>query len=175
SAVDPANEDRERHGRRKGRHRRRSRWWAAPLPRPRTSPGAGLQPPGRGPASGGEHLYDAEELGRFAQVRDLGGRLALAGVERLLVAVDPDHRDLRLHAGLDVVVVARRHVDPALLPADPARALVEVGEVGLVGAHLLRRQDEVEVDRDVAARLAEQLVVDVRDQTEPGLLRELVT
>jgi hypothetical protein len=55
-------------------------------------------------------------------------------------------------------------VHPALLAADPARALLEVRGVGLVGAHLLRGDDEVEVARDVAARLAQQLVVDVRDQ-----------
>ena len=113
---------------------------------------------------------DAEQLGRLAQVRDLGGRLALAGVERLLVAVDPDHRDLGLHARLDVVVVARRDVHPALLAADPPRALVEVRRVGLVGADLLRGDDEVEVERDVAPRLPEQLVVDVGDQAELVLL-----
>ena len=73
-------------------------------------------------------------------------------------------------ARLDVVVVAGRDVDPALLAADAALALLEVRGVGLVGAHLLRGDDEVEVDRDVAAGLAEQLVVDVRDQPDLELL-----
>ena len=48
------------------------------------------------------------------------------GLERLLVAVDPDHRDLALQARLDVVVVAGGDVDPALLAADPPLALGEV-------------------------------------------------
>ncbi len=79
-------------------------------------------------------------------------------------AVDPDHRHLLLQAGLDVVVVARRDVHPALLRADAPGALGEVGGVGLVGAHLLGGDDQVEVQRDVSAGLAEQLVIDVRDQ-----------
>ena len=89
-----------------------------------------------------------------------------ARIELLLVAVDPDHGDLGLHARLDVVVVARRHVHPALLAADAALALLEVRGVGLVGADLLRGDDEVEVRLEVAARLAEQLVVDVGDQPD---------
>ena len=95
-----------------------------------------------------------EELDGLAQVRDLGVGLLLAGLERLLVAVDPDDRDLLLQAGLDVVVVARGDVDPALLGADAALALVEVRRVGLVGADLLGGDDEVEVGREVAPRLA---------------------
>ena len=59
-------------------------------------------------------------------------------------------RDLLLQARLDVVVVARRHVHPALLAADAALALLEVRGVGLVGAHLLRGHDEVEVERGCA-------------------------
>src|SRR5436190_20153782 len=105
-----------------------------------------------------------QELRRLEEALHLGGRLLLARLQGLLVAVDPDHRHLRLDARLDVVVVARCDVHPALLGADPPRALVEVRGIGLVGAHLLGGDDEVEVVRDVAARLAEQLVVDVRDQ-----------
>src|SRR6186713_606419 len=60
----------------------------------------------------------AEQLGRFEQVLDLGGRLLLARLERLARAVDPDHRHLRSQARLDVVVVAGADVDPALLAAD---------------------------------------------------------
>ena len=58
---------------------------------------------------------DAEQLGRLAQVRDLGVGLLLPRLELLLGAVDPDHRDLLLQARLDVVVVAGGDVDPALL------------------------------------------------------------
>src|SRR3954462_5878516 len=105
----------------------------------------------------------AEQLGRLEERLHLGGRLLLRGVELLLVAVDPDHGNLQLDAGLDVVVVVRRHVDPALLAADAALALLEVRGVGLVGADLLGRHHEVEVRLEVPTRLAEQLVVDVRD------------
>jgi hypothetical protein len=83
------------------------------------------------------------------------------------VAVDPHDRDLVLQARLDVVVVRRRDVHPALLAADAARELLEVRGIGLVGAHLLGGHHELVVLVDVPARLAEQLVVDVRD--EPGL------
>src|SRR6188472_2293328 len=115
----------------------------------------------------------AEELGRLEEGLDLGRRLLGAGVELLLVAVDPDDRDLLLHARLDVVVVAGGDVDPALLAADAPRALLEVRRVGLVGADLLRGDDEVEVVGNVAARLAQQLVVDVPDEPRRELLAEL--
>src|SRR3954453_18787548 len=111
---------------------------------------------------------EPEELGRLEEGLHLGGRLLLAGLERLLAAVDPDHRDLQLDARLDVVVVARPHGHPALLGPDPPRALAAGGGVGLVGAHLLGGDDEIEVERDVPARLAEQFVVDVRDQAGLG-------
>ena len=78
------------------------------------------------------------------------------------------------HAGHDVVVVAGGDVDPAALAAHAPRALGEVGRLGLVGADLLGGDDEVEVDRDVAARLPEQLVVDVREQAELVLLGQLL-
>src|SRR3954453_18938091 len=107
---------------------------------------------------------EAQELGRLEEVLHLGGRLLLAWLQRLLSPVDPDHGNLELHARLDVVVVAGRHVHPALLRPDSARTLVEVRRVGLVGANLLGGDDKIEVERDVPARLAEQLVVDVRDQ-----------
>ncbi len=65
-------------------------------------------------------------------------------------------------------------MDPALLAADPALALGEVRRVRLVGADLLGGDDEVEVERDVPARLAEELVVDVRDQADAVLLGDLL-
>src|SRR5206468_8754160 len=71
-------------------------------------------------------------------------------------------------------VVARGDVDPALLAPDPPGALGEVGRLGLVGPDLLGGHDEVEVRLDVAAGLAEELVVDVGDQAEAVLLAELV-
>src|SRR3954468_23747820 len=114
----------------------------------------------------------AEELGRLEEGLHLGGRLLLRGVELLLVAVDPHHGDLGLDARLDVVVVVRRHVHPALLAADAALALLEVRGVGLVGADLLGGHDEVEVGLQPAAGLAEQLVVDVGDQPDLELLLE---
>src|SRR5450755_829163 len=105
-------------------------------------------------------LADADQLCRFAQVGDFRVGLLLAGLERLLGAVDPDHRDLLLQAGLDVVVVAGRDVHPTLLATNPPLALGEVRRVRLVGTDLLGGHDEVEVERDVAARLAQELVVD---------------
>jgi hypothetical protein len=63
-------------------------------------------------------------------------------------------------------------VHPALLGADPALALLEVGGVGLVGADLLGGDDEVEVGLEVPARLAQQLVVDVRHEADLELLAE---
>ena len=80
---------------------------------------------------------------------------------------------LLLQAWLDVVVVARGDVHPAPLAADPALALGEMGRVGLVGADLLRGDDEVEVQRHVAPGLAQELVVDVRDQPDLVLLGDL--
>src|SRR5690349_5873351 len=68
----------------------------------------------------------AEQLGRLEQRLHLGRRLLLRRVEGLLVAVDPDHGDLRLDARLDVVVVRRGHVHPPLLGADTALGLLEV-------------------------------------------------
>jgi hypothetical protein len=49
-----------------------------------------------------------------------------------------------------------------------------MGGLGLVGADLLGGHHEVEVDRDVAAGLPQQLVVDVREQAELVLLGELL-
>jgi hypothetical protein len=77
-------------------------------------------------------LGDADQLRRFAERRDLGVGFPLSGVELRLIAVDPDHRDLLLQARLDVVVVARGDVNPALLAADPPLALREVGRIGLI-------------------------------------------
>ena len=65
-------------------------------------------------------------------------------------------------------------MDPALLAADPPRALLEVGGVGLVAAHLLGGHDQVELGAQVAARDAEQLVVDVGDDPDLVALREPV-
>src|SRR5690606_20685112 len=107
---------------------------------------------------------DAEQLGGVAQRLDLGRGLLLPGLELAPVAVHPDDRDLQLDARLDVGFVAAGDVDPLLLLVlQPARALLEVGRVGLVAAHLLGRHDEVEVDPEVTAGRAEQLVVDVGD------------
>src|SRR6266545_5168871 len=87
-------------------------------------------------------LGRAEQLGRLEQRLDLGRRLLLVGLERLLAPVDPDHRDLRLQARLDVVVVAGGDVDPALLAADAPLALLEVRRIRLVRAHLLGGDDD---------------------------------
>src|SRR3954471_4670143 len=87
-------------------------------------------------------LRDAEQLRRVAEGLDLLGRLLLARFELLAVPVDPDHRDLQLHAQLDFRRLARRDVHPAGLPADPPLALLEVRRVGLVGADLLSGHDE---------------------------------
>src|SRR3954452_10274394 len=104
----------------------------------------------------------AEQLGRVAERLDLFRRLLLALCQLAALAVHPDHGDLRLQAGHDVGLVAGRDVHPARLAADAPLALLEVRRVGLVAAHLLGRDDEVEVDAEVAARSAEQLVVDFR-------------
>src|SRR5579875_379507 len=117
---------------------------------------------------------DAEQLDGLTQVGNLGVGLLLPGIELLLGAVDPDDRDLLLQARLHVVVVAGRDVDPALLGADAPLALGEVRRVGLVGAHLLRGDDQVEVERDVPPRLAQQLVVDVGDQPDLMILGHLL-
>src|SRR5579875_3833938 len=106
-------------------------------------------------------LADAQQLHSLAQVCDLGVGLLLTRLKLLLAAVDPNHGDLALEARLDVVVVAGGDVHPPFLAADPSLTFDEVGGVRLVGAHLLGSHDEVEVERDVAAGLAEQLVVDV--------------
>jgi hypothetical protein len=57
-------------------------------------------------------------------------------------------------------------VDPALLAADPAGSLAQVGVVGLVAPNLLRGDDEVELGPQVAPRDPEELVVDVRDDPD---------
>src|SRR6476620_6536547 len=115
---------------------------------------------------------DSEELGRLAEVLDLLGRLLLARLELAPVAVDPYDRDLLLQGRHDIGFVSGRDVDPALLAADPPAALLEVGRVGLVGAHLLRGHDQVPVDPEVATSSAEQLVVDVGDEPDLELLAE---
>src|SRR5947209_11307948 len=89
-------------------------------------------------------LRGLEQLRRVAEGLDLLGRLLLPGLELLPVPVHPDHRHLHLQAGLDVGLVARGDVHPAALAAEPPRALLEVRRVGLVAAHLLRGDDEVE-------------------------------
>src|SRR3954469_22668964 len=82
-------------------------------------------------------LGHAEQLRRVAEGLDLLGRLLLARLELLAVPVHPDHGDLQLETRVDVGVVAARDVHPAGLAADPALALLEMGRVGLVAAHLL--------------------------------------
>src|SRR6478735_9803346 len=96
-------------------------------------------------------LRRAEQLRRFEQRLHLSRRLLLRSVERLLVAVDPDHGDLGLDARLDVVVVARRDVHPALLGADATLGLLEVRGVRLVGADLLGGDDQIEIGLEPAA------------------------
>src|SRR3954454_13100013 len=103
-------------------------------------------------------LGRAEQLGRLEQRLDLGRGLLRPRLQLLLGAVDPDDGHLELQARLDVVVVARRDVHPALLGADAPLALLEVRRVRLVGAHLLRGHHEVEVGLEVPPRLPEQLV-----------------
>ena len=71
------------------------------------------------------------------------------------------------------MVVAGGDVDPTLLGADPALTFGEVGGIGLIGADLLSGDDEIEVERDVTPRLAEQLVVDVGDLADRVLLGHL--
>src|SRR5437016_13188198 len=106
-------------------------------------------------------LRGLEQLRRVAEGLDLLGRLLLPGLELLALPVHPDHRHLHLQAGLHVGLVSRGDVHPAGLAAYPAGALLEMGRVRLVAAHLLRRDHEVEVHAEVAAGGAEQLVVDV--------------
>src|SRR3954470_7824155 len=117
-------------------------------------------------------LRHAEQLRRVAEGLDLLGRLLLAGLELLAVSVHPDYRDLQLEAGVGVRCVAGGDVHPARLAADSTLALLEVRGVGLVGAHLLSGDDEVEVDAEVPPRRAEQLVVDVREDAYLELLGE---
>ena len=57
-------------------------------------------------------------------------------------------------------------MDPAFLAADPAGALFEVDRFGLVAAHLLGGDDEVEFGAKVAPGDAEQFVVDVGDDPD---------
>jgi hypothetical protein len=57
-------------------------------------------------------------------------------------------------------------VQPAFLAAHAPRRLFEVDRVGLVAAHLLGGDDEVEFGAQVAARDAEQFVVDVGDDAD---------
>jgi hypothetical protein len=65
-------------------------------------------------------------------------------------------------------------VDPALLAAEAPRALAEVRLVGLVRAHLLRRHDDAELGPQVAARDAQELVVDVGDDADVVAAAEAV-
>src|ERR1700742_2531462 len=102
-----------------------------------------------------------ELLRRVAEGPDLRGGL-LASLELLAVSVDPDHGHVHLQQGPEVGLVAGGNAPPPLLPADPPRRLVEVRGVGLVAADLLRGDDELELGPQMAARDAEQLVVDVR-------------
>src|SRR3954452_5268054 len=102
-------------------------------------------------------LRHAEQLRRVAEGLYLLGRLLLAGLELLAVAVHPDHGDLQLETRVHVGLVPARDVHPAALAADPALALLEMGRVRLVGTHLLGGDDEVEVDPEVAPRGPQQL------------------
>src|SRR5919112_2956747 len=113
-----------------------------------------------------------EQLAGVAEGLDLGVRL-LASLEVLAMPVHPDHRDLRLETRLHVGRVAGCDVHPvALQLVDPARAFLEMSRIRLVAAHLLGGNDEVEVHAEVPAGGAEELVVDVRQDSEFELLRE---
>ena len=90
------------------------------------------------------------------------------------LAVDPDHGHVHLQHRRDVGLVAAGDVHPALLAADPPRALLEVGRIGLVAAHLLGRDHQVELGSQVTTRDAEQLVVDVGDDPDVVALGEPV-
>ena len=62
--------------------------------------------------------------------------------------------------------VALRRVEPAL-PADALPRLEEVAVRGLVGAHLLSRDDEIEVHPELPARTRQEVVVHVGEDAEP--------
>src|SRR5215212_4229084 len=128
------------------------------------------RPDGRRPLA---RLDGLQQLAGLAEVLDFLVGLLMVRLELAAVAVDPDDGNLPLDARLDVGLVAGRDVHPVLLLLlDPARALLEVGLVGLVGAHLLRRHDQVEIHPEVAPRRAEQFVVDVRQDPDLVLLGE---
>src|SRR4051794_23552864 len=114
-----------------------------------------------GSLSGGS-ARGAKPLRCVAKVLDRRG-WRLAPLELLALAVDPDHWDVHLQARGDVGLVPAGDVKPALLAADAACALLEVRGIGLVAAHLLGGHDQVKLGAEVAARDAEQLVVDVGD------------
>src|SRR5215207_10403801 len=115
----------------------------------------------------------AKPLRRVAKVLDRGGG-RLAALELLALAVDPDHRHVHLQAGGHVGLIAARDVQPAFLPTDATGALLEVRRVGLVASNLLGSDHEVELGSKMAARDAEQLVVDVGDDPNLVALAEAV-
>src|SRR5215207_1251022 len=125
------------------------------------------------PPRGAALAPGTELLRRVAEVLDLRAR-PLSSVELLALAIHPDHGHVHLLQRRDVGVKAGGNVDPALLAADPPRRLLEVRRVGLVAAHLLSRDHELELGAQVAARDAEQLVVDVGDDPDLVALAEPV-
>src|SRR5688500_6582010 len=111
-------------------------------------------------ASSARSAAGTQLLRRVAKGLDLG-RGGLPPLELLAAPVDPDHRDVNLEERRDVGVVAARDVHPALLAAEPAGGLLEVGRVRLVAADLLRRDYQFELSAQVAPGHPEELVVDV--------------
>src|SRR5215218_10115967 len=115
----------------------------------------------------------AELFHCFAEVFDrrAGG---FAPFQFLAMAIDPDHWHVHFQHRGDVGRVVAADVQPAFLAADPPRALFEVDGVGLVAAHLLGGDDEVEFGPQVAARDPQQFVVGVGDDPDLVLLAEPV-
>src|SRR4051794_22727722 len=93
---------------------------------------------------GSRSAAGAKPLRSVAKVLDRRGR-RLAAFELLAAAVDPDHGHVHLQRGRHVGLVTARDVEPALLAADPARALLEMRGIRLVAADLLCRDHQVEL------------------------------
>src|SRR5438552_1891372 len=84
---------------------------------------------------------------------------------RLAVPIDPRVRDAELIRRNDVVKIALRRVQPARI-ANPFPRLHKMSMRRFVGAHLLRCDDEIEVDGEVLARLGEEVVIDIGEDAE---------
>src|SRR5258706_5786496 len=128
---------------------------------------------GPGTAAGdarGRSLLSRDASGAAERVRESRERADLEvgtsiRVTRLPVAVDPGDRNAESAAGDDVVEVAPRRVEPSAFPDPPPRGL-EVAGSGLVGADLLRGDEELEGDGEVAEGAGEQIVIHVGEDSE---------